>query len=202
MKIKKFTAYIGLLLISLSANGYSLVTLSFDNGTLTPTATIISPGDSFSFDIKIFSTAEELATLTYFLEVLPGGSNLFSITGRTATSGGVFPDLLFNNSTVLADPSSRLDPVNNHDLGGVYGVDFGDPLVLHQVANITITSSALISAGVYNITFSDSTSVGDSTFADSQPVRGTYTVTVVPEPSTLLLGSLGMCALFLRRRRR
>lgn len=200
--MKKYVFLLAACLVLITTNLSALVVFSFSDNDLLPTSSVINAGDAFSFDVQVTSTSEFLLGATYFLNVNPQGSGLFSIANRVTTNSS-FPDLQSNNSQVLAPASALLDPQNNDNLGGTVA-NTNLPLGPgnYFVATLTISSSASLPLGVYTIGFTDTTIATDDGFNDVEPVRGTYTVTVVPEPSTLLLGSLGMCALFLRRRRR
>lgn len=168
-----------------------------------PTSTSINPGDSFSVTISISSApSETLAGLSYFLTSAGPTTGVFQITGRDTISSS-FSDLTTTNPNVVLGGS--LDPVNNNDLGGSLA-DVFSPIGpgTFFVSTINFSSLASTPVGVYTITFPSLTASYLNGALDEQSFSslGSYTVTVIPEPTTMALLAGSLTAIMVLRRRR
>ncbi len=192
---------IALSVIAISANSaLSAVSITFDDGLGDPTSVTISPGDSFSFSLKLTSTSELVTGISYFFQSSdPSGK--FSIAARDI-SGSPYTFLFIANSTIFSGSNATLDPINNNDLGaGVDDVFSPTGVGTFLIANYTISSNATIAPGNYTLSLIG-TDVADQ---DGEPVlhsTNTYNITVIPEPGVgMLLGVAGLAGVVLRRRR-
>ena len=169
------------------------------------TSITIDPGDPFSLDIAIdWSGAENIygddAALT------ASTSNVFMMTSRTHGSG-VSGNITANrtDAVILSDANKWLKTAADatQDLGGEFQSTewTQNPL---QYSTIGIDSADAIAPGVYTITMGSPGLAGLNVlegvgleFMDTS--SDTFTVTVTPEPASMLLlvGALP----FLRRRR-
>jgi hypothetical protein len=167
-----------------------------------------TPGSSFTFSISlVFTPGGSIANLegvSYFFQQNNAAPYNFSITNRDAT-GSMFTDLTTN----LSYPQN-LAPANPNDLGaglpvGQAGLGAGT----YFIANITIAISPTTALGTYtiqNVITGGKSAVIDDTSGDTFRIpASTFTITVVPEPTSIALvviGSLGVIALIVRNRRR
>lgn len=159
----------------------------------------IQPGDSFTFDFSILSD-EPLIGATYFLSATGISNSAFTITSRTIT-GSLFSSLQTIDPTALA-ANPVLSPANGSDLGAlVANLSIPATPGLLYFSSITLTSSPAINFGVYTINITPSSIVLNSNF-DEISITSSYTVNVIPEPTTFALLGLGsVLALGARRRR-
>ena len=153
------------------------------------------PGDSFTFSITLgFAPGGPVANvdgLSYWFEQSnPSAPFYFSITNRDNT-GSPFTDL---QSPHIVYPQN-LTPANASDLGALApAAGFGAGV--YFVANLTIHIDPSATAGVYQI---ENTTTGGKTslVVDDQghtfPIaQDVYTITIVPEPSSLALCATGL----------
>jgi hypothetical protein len=167
-----------------------------------------TPGSSFTFSISLVfvpgGTIANLEGLSYFFQQNNVAPYNFSITNRDVT-GSMFTDLQTN----LSYPQN-LAPANPNDLGA--GLPVGQAGLganTYFIANITIAISPTAALGSYtiqNVVTGGKAAVIDDTSGDTFRIpASTFTITIVPEPTSialLVLGSLGVLALVLRNRRR
>lgn len=188
---------------------HASVLLDFNDGTGTPNAVTINSGDAFSFNIFLTSTSEQTVGLSYFFlestvaNPLNPGSGMFTITGRTIT-GTPFTELQTSNTTFLSASNAVLDPQNNSDAGAIEPDLTAQPAGTYFIANFTIQSSVSVAPGTYQINFVNAPNtvyLDQDLNAQSFDSLGTYTVTVVPEPSAAVMLGAG-CAIFAIIRRR
>ena len=161
----------------------------------------VAPGQSFSLTLTLSSTGASSVGLSYFLQVLDGGgSGLFRITNRDL-SGSSFVDPITGNAIALQPADALLDPRNNSDLGAI----LADPNAPNAagsffVANFTLQALPGLAPGVYTISTANAI-VTDASFGDNAVSNATFSVTVVPEPSTAVLLLAGGALSFLIVRR-
>jgi hypothetical protein len=146
-----------------------------------------------------FSPADAYATLTFTI-----GSHTFSDNGSAATDiivdnpDPVFgvPDVVTYQTTIFYDAGvlPPEDPAN----------PFGLRIVLSDSTNGAISTALNLPTGLQFSDFDSATFVANFGHA---PVSGhltdiSFQVSEVPEPSSLLLGTLGVCGVVLARNRR
>src|ERR1043166_5786063 len=190
--------------------------LNFDDHNGSPNSGTYMPGDSFTFSITLHfvpsPSVPNVAGISYWFQqlgVTSAGPFYFSITGRDITgsqfsfpqsSGNIFPQPM--NSTTSPFGS------NVKDLGASTASGSGLPGGDYFVANVTLSIDPTTPAGVYqiaNTTTGGKTSVIFSdTGSGANVSQSVYTVTVVPEPSTLAFCASGFAVTlgFLRFRAR
>ncbi len=184
-------------------------TFVYNDGDGTPNAGTYTPGSSFTFSISlVFVPAGSLTNLeglSYWLQQNQASPFNFAITLRDVT-GSQF--------TALQTPSltypQNLVPSNANDLGALLPGNTGLTTPgTYFIANLTISINAGTAPGVY--TLQNVTSGGKTAFAFNDSGTGTaipaaaYTVTVIPEPTSLALAGVGLTGLLLftlRRRSR
>src|SRR5256885_4027218 len=167
---------------------------SFDDHSGTANAGTYNPGDSFTFSITLTfapgGAVQNLDGLSYWFEQQnPSAPFYFSITNRDKT-GSMFTDL---QTPGLVYPQN-MTPANDKDLGA-FLPDAGVGAGVYFIANLTIKIDPTAASGTYqieNTTTGGKTSIitddQGHTFAIPQAI---YTITVVPEPSSIALSALG-----------
>ena len=138
-----------------------------------------------------------LAGLSYWFEQQnPSAPFNFAITNRNLSA------------SPFSDPQSNLTypqnmtPANAKDLGGTTPDLSGDGAGTYLVANLTISIAASAAPGTYVIENTTTAASKQSVITDSNGdtfaiPQSTYTITVVPEPSSLGLLVLGLSTLAL-----
>lgn len=189
-----------LLLLSLLAAGTvrGAVTLTLGDTTGAPDAVTITPGASFEVILRLTSTAESTSGIGYLLEAFGSASSGFTITARDI-SGSAFTDLIVADGIALAGSAGFLDPVNDNELGALTAGatnGTGD----FKVAAYTIQASPTLAPGTYTIGTRSAVAF-DAGFDEIALNQPTYSVTVVPEPSTSLVVASLAAGFALRRRR-
>lgn len=206
----------------LSASGaLAQITLSFNDNSGTPNAGTYMPGATFSFDITL-SVASNIpngiAGYSLWFETAAANSDLFVIPTIPNYSGSPFDSPTPFSSDfpqpLTSSGSQHMGFAENQvDLGAIAGVNQPTP-GSYFLQNISFTISNAIAPGTYTI-MSTSAETGHpagrrsivddgsgNTF-DISP--STYTITVIPEPATWTLLTLGalVCtgSSVLRRRR-
>ncbi|HEY5894202.1 MAG TPA: PEP-CTERM sorting domain-containing protein [Chthoniobacterales bacterium] len=192
--------------LGLAATSDAAVTLTiedFDVAPENPTAVVLDPATALSFDIKLtlHSTSESLTGISYFLQVNGAGSGWFSIASRDI-SDSLFDDPTTDGPDVLQIGNALLAPQNSVDLGGTLSdPDFPPGAGDWLVAKYTLTALSGITPGTYTIGTSFA-SYSDENFDSFDLASPGYTVVVVPEPNTAILGGLGLSGAVLAIRRR
>lgn len=162
-------------------------------------AITIAPGASFVVDIGISHDFVGVSGMD--MALISSSSGIFSSTARTYAitqlQKSVPSDLVIFNTTNAPMLTSGL---NGQNLGGTHSTNYwaGSPL---DVVDVTVQEVGGI-PGTYNITLGPAGTawtVLDQYYSIVVPTAGTLSVTVVPEPASMLLliGALP----FLRRRR-
>ena len=187
--------------------------LAFDDGDGTPDSGTYNSTDTFSFDALLTFDGYSATGLSFWLETVNAFAGSLSITG--VTYGTTFSDHseltfpVFFNSTGGADPGYLVAPVSlgstSDDFNNIPGPG------TYFVGHITFAISGA-APGTYDLrttTLLPRTSIVSSfdgtTFADNPLPPAHYTVTIVPEPATVALISIGTIVSFgfiARRRRR
>ncbi len=167
-----------------------------------PLAITIAPGDTFTFKLSLVSTAESTVGLTYRFAAPGAGSGQFQIAARD-TSTSSYSDLVTSDAIALNLPASLLDPANDADLGALLA-NIGTPngIGSFDVATLSFTALVGIAEGVYTIQTTSDSIATDEAFGEVPLAPVSYTVTVVPEPGSALLGLAGFGVIAGLRRRR
>jgi hypothetical protein len=181
----------------------------FSQGTqsllFTPSGTIFQQNDTFTVDTTLTFAGYQSLGLSYWLETAPGTQSFFSITAETYFT---FPDgqqpFWPNNFDFAMTHGVDTGYFATHnDLGAtVHDVNMPVPPGTYQVSHITfsITGAA---PGVYTFFTTTTTPrpsiVDDTGFSDRPIPQASFTITVVPEPRTVVLlvlagAALGMIA--------
>ena len=213
-------------LLTCPANASVSLVMAADPVADTGTSKITSPGSSFSVSVELISTStaqvDTVAGVSYQLKQTAGPSNgAFTLTARNLST---FVDANYSDAAVLL----QLLPSNGQDLGATCAFDgfglpigpisnnFGDGITNYHpdlVASYTIGVSPTALPGAYTLSVlypTNGTGYGyftGSTFNDgafSAPPGGsrllqTFTVNVVPEPSTIVLLVSGLASLAILR---
>jgi hypothetical protein len=164
--------------------------------SFTPSGTVFNTNDTFTLDSFVTFSGYSAVGMSYWLETAPGTQSFFHITAETY--------LTFTDGTQPGWPNNFDFPMTNgvdagmfathNDLGGTL-VDVTNPTPpgTYQVGHISfsITGAA---PGTYTF-FTTTTNprpsvVSDSTFMDNNLPQASFTITVVPEPSTFALLAL------------
>jgi hypothetical protein len=182
---------------------------SYNDNVGTPDAGTYTPGSSFTFAIDItFAPGGSVANMVglsyWFEQQNPNAPFYFAITNRDLSSSIFsFPQTA---NAQLTYPQN-MTPQNVKDLGGSTQDLMGVGAGTYLVANLTISISAAAAPGTYVI---ENTTTGGKTSAISDdqghtaPIPlATYTITVVPEPTTfgLLAAGFSILSIFAFKRR-
>jgi hypothetical protein len=207
--MKKLLILLGCLLCSVPL-ARAGVSLTFDDHSGTANAGTYTPGSTFTFDITLHVTGgspSDVIGLSYWFETSAVNNGLFTIVSRDLSASPFSDD--------NQDPSGDAIVAggNAHDLGGSANDGQGTNQD-YFVATVTFSINPNAAPGTYTFqTTTDQSNNGpktsavveNGTFQDFNLPIATYTVTIVPEPSTwamVTLGFLLLIAVMAHRRRR
>jgi hypothetical protein len=201
------------LLITTIICGTMVAGTAFSQGTqsllFTPSGTIFNQNDTFTVDATLTYSGYQAYGLSYWLETAGGTQSFFHITAEDF--------LTFNDPTQPGWPNDFSFPMMNGIDAGMFATsnDLGattQPLVLvppgtYLISHISLSITGA-APGVY--TFYTTTTgprpsiVADNNFNDRPIPRASFTITIVPEPSTFALlaltGAAELALLTYRRR--
>ena len=185
----------------------------YNDNSGVPNAGTYTPGSSFTFDISLAfvpgGAISNLDGLSYWLQQsMPSIAPFpFSVTLRDVT-GSIFTDL---QTPGLTYPQN-LSPVNANDLGaaipvgmppGSEAVGAGTYFIAAITVSIPLNAPTTGTFVISNTTAGGKTSVISDSFGHTFGIpEADYTITMIPEPATWLVPSLGVVALLFAQRRR
>ena len=220
---KQLLIAIALVVTSVGAAQAQTATFVYDDGGAGGGAAnsgTYTPGSTFTFAIDLVfapgGSVSNLDGLSYwFTQQSPGSPQPFSITNRDPNGPGVGGVPGMGMFTDLQTPGltypQNLNPTNANDLGGAIpvGMPPGSEAVgagTYFVANITISIPLNATNGTYVIsdnTTGPKTSVISDSNGDTFSIpEADYTITIIPEPATWVVPTLGIIALLVAQRRR
>lgn len=147
----KITAIIGATLLSPRSLSAVTTNLSDNDGDSSSIAVSANQAGTITINIDVeLDSGEELWALDVFL-VSRDSDTAFTLTGRTFT--GDIDDATTPEATLTSDPTNKLDPINDANLGGLVNAAFtGNPMTTsQQVMTLTLAYNALLD-GTYRLT--------------------------------------------------
>jgi hypothetical protein len=196
-------------LMAAAAFGQSQSISLFNTGTNTSSGQF-APGSTFSLDTKVTFSGYTGVGLSYWLEVPLALAPYITITSEQyftwTDPNQAGANTLFTDTSGADNANFRVD---TRDLGGTASTGAQNQSAgTYPVSTLTFTLSPNAPNGNYTIQTTTITPrrsiVVDSAFSTHALPGTTYSITVVPEPSTIacLLGGAGiLTANFIRRRR-
>ena len=181
----------------------------YNDNSGVPNAGTYTPGSSFTFSINLAFTPggaiQDLDGLSYwFQQTSPNTAPFpFSITLRDVT-GSMFTDLQTGGLTY----PQTLNPSNAKDLGALIPgnqspVGAGTYLIANLTISIPLNAPTSGTFVISNTFAGGKTSVITDSFGDTFAIpEADYTITMIPEPATWLVPSLGVAALLFIHRRK
>lgn len=131
-----------------------------------------------------------------------GGSGITNVSGKVSVTGGA-------SSNRINDTETLTTTIALLGISGYTGIDLSDLSIGFTYAELNNVIGTMDITGAFGsvATSTDATFAASSSFtidprSGAQATLNTYTIelTAVPEPSTALLGGLGLLALLSRRR--
>ncbi len=187
--------------------------ISFDDGVGPGNAGTYNSTDSFGVDLYLTYSGYNAYGLSLWFATSASGAPFISLTGMSY--GTTFPD---PNQPFITFPLNFTQP----EAGGLYGTpnpsDLGSgistsppfnsvPPGTYFIGHLSVSLAGL-PPGIYTLQTDTwgphASEVADTDFMDNNVPAALYTITVVPEPETVVLfalGSLGMAAIVHRRKR-
>ena len=208
---KHLLVAVALLLSVIGARAQSALFI-YNDGSGTPNAGTYTPGSTFTFSINLGFVAGgsivNLDGLSYWMtQQSPGSPTPFAITLRDVT-GSMFTDL---QTPGLTYPQN-LNPTNANDLGaaipagmppGSEAVGNGTYLIANITVSIPLNAPTTGTFVISNTTSGPKTSVISDSFGHTFAIpEADYTITMIPEPATWVVPTLGLIALAFSQRRR
>lgn len=161
----------------------------------------ITPGQSFTFTISAL-TDLNLYGFALFFESEPDDEGFFSVTAATPASGFAYSFDPLNPVIIPPDLPSEILTSGTVDLGA-QRTGSQLPAGTYALSLLTIQSVIDIPLGTYTLTIPTLSGTYDQSFAFTAiSTPSTFTVTVVPEPSSLALLAAAPVLPLLRRLRR
>jgi hypothetical protein len=166
--------------------------------TLTQTGTglnnfTINPGQQFQLTLQITTNFISSGATFFFFhqQGFMSGNPGFQLIARDM-SMNPYPDPTTDDATAFGGNAGQLNPANMFDLGSTNNGSATDPAGTYTLGIFTINSLSGLSIGTHTIridrgVITDRTNNG---FED-RPFNATVTITVVPEPATIGLATMG-----------
>jgi hypothetical protein len=185
--------------------------LSFNDNNGVPDAGTYNPNDNFSFDIFLTFSGYNSTGLSFWLETTADAAPNIVLTGyvrgTTFPSGGAH---IFPMPFTVFESNGWYTTPNPSNLGATLpGGENPVPPGTYFLETLSVSLTGL-APGTYilrstalNPRASEVTSFDGTTFADNNLPNTTYTITIVPEPSTavlLIVAAIGAAAPLCRRR--
>jgi hypothetical protein len=175
--------------------------------TLTPSGTTFNQNDTFTLNTFLTFSGYHADGLSYWLETAPGTQSFFSITAETylTFTDGNQPGWPNNFDFAMTHGVDTGYFATDNDLGAVVH-DFTMPVPpgTYQVSHISFSIMGA-APGVYTFyttTTNPRPSIVSQDLIDHDLPRASFTITVVPEPSTfalLAVAGAGVALLACRR---
>jgi hypothetical protein len=219
---KAFLILTASLLLSASWAG-AAITLTFDDHNGTANAGTYAPGSTFTFDIMLSVTSQPPANVAGFslwFETAAANSGLFTISALPSHTGSPFSQVTGDSGDF---PAALTTANSTHagfaqnaavtDLGATSGTNQVVPGT-YFLETISFTISGAITPGTYTLMNTSASTgqplgkrsvINDGSFNTFDIGSSTYTITIVPEPSTLALcvaGGMSILVAWQRRKSR
>jgi hypothetical protein len=182
--------------------------LSFNDNVGVPNAGTYNPNDTFSFDMFLTFAGFDALGYSLWFDTTANAAPFIFLTG--CTIGTTFPNPTqappYPLGFTLSEGGGLFTTPNPSDLGA--SLPGGAPGVVpgtYFIGHVSFSLSGL-APGTYVVQSAavggHSSVVGDTSFGDHLLPNTTYTITVVPEPSTFMLLAVAAISLRLYRVRR
>jgi hypothetical protein len=211
--MKKLPLFVAACLITAAATVFGQThtqSISFDDGVGLGNAGTYNSTDSFGVDLYLTYNGYESYGFSLWFATTANAAPFISLTGMTYGKTFSFPtqDVTFPIFFTQQEAGGLYGTPNPSDLGSLVPDPTQTvPPGTYFVGHLSV-SLANLPPGVYTLqtdaTNPHASEVTDMNFDDNNLPVSAYTITVVPEPGTfalVTLGSLGMAAVARRRRR-